>query len=276
MLSKQAICQMFRITIASLSLIIALHPAANAQSGASADPHDRPSFEVATVKPTRPDNTHQGWDSGGDRVSIENYTLRQLIKSAYDVHSDSQILSGPEWMSKQRFDISAKIDDEEVAKLKKMSREERAQASKLMLQALLAERFQLKVRMETRILPIYGLVVNGPNPKLALSSSSADGHSLSIGNGHMTAVSISMDNLADSLGRMSEIGDRVVLNRTGLNGSYNFELHWTPDYGKGISPEANDPGLFTALREQLGLKLEPQSGSVPVIVVDAATQPTFD
>src|SRR6202041_401019 len=103
---------------------------------------DRPSFEVATVNPTRPDDTNQRWDSGGDRVSIENYTLRQLIKAAYDIKSDSQILSGPEWMSKQRFDIAAKIDDDEVAKLKKMSRAEREQAPKLMLQALLAQRFQ--------------------------------------------------------------------------------------------------------------------------------------
>jgi uncharacterized protein (TIGR03435 family) len=265
-----------RTWFASLALMLALCPAANAQSGPSAVPHDKLSFEVATVKPTRPDSTDVSWDSGGDRVSIQNYTLRQLIKAAYDIKSDSQILSGPEWMSKQRFDIAAKIDDDEVAKLKKMSRAEREQAPKLMLQALLAQRFQLKVRMETRSLPIYGMVVNKPNPKLAPSSSSVDGHSLSTHNGHMTAVSVSMDRLADSLGQMREIGDRVVLNRTGLNGSYDFELSWTPDYGNGIPTDANDPGLFTALREQLGLKLEPQSGPVPVIVVDAAAQPIFD
>ena len=92
----------------------------------------------------------------------------------------------------------------------------------------------------------------------------------------MTAALVSMDSLADTLTGMHEMGERVVANQTGLDGFYDFELHWTPDRGDGVPPGANDPGLFTALREELGLKLEARKGSVPVIVVDGAAQPIFD
>jgi uncharacterized protein (TIGR03435 family) len=92
----------------------------------------------------------------------------------------------------------------------------------------------------------------------------------------MTASAVSMDDLADDLTGMPESGDRVVLNLTGLSGEYDFMLNWGEDRGEGVPADATYPGLFTALQEQLGLKLESQKGSVDVIVVEAATEPVLD
>jgi uncharacterized protein (TIGR03435 family) len=244
---------------------------------------DGPAFDAATIKPSDPDRRGQSWHDHNNRVGLENFTLRQLIKVAYDFRSDSQVIGGPEWIGKKRFDISARMDDEEFARYDKMPPREQQKELRLLMMQLLADRFHLLVKAETRPLPQIDLVVDGGGTKLvAVSTEGVEGgDSLSVHKSKETAVveakAVSMESLVSVLSDMPEVGSRVVLNHTGLTGAYNFQLKWTPDNGGGATDEAaTAPGLFTAVREQLGLKLERGDGPVPVVAVEQALLPQFD
>jgi uncharacterized protein (TIGR03435 family) len=264
--------------------MLGVPPSGAQQTRATAAVEPQPSFEVASIKPSRPDYQGYDWNGGVDRVSIKNYTLRRLIRTAYGLKSDSQVLGGPDWIGKQAFDIEAKFGDTEIAKMQKMSNRERSQEAWLALQALLAERFQLRVSQGTRDIPVYALVVAKTGAKLVLSASQLDesgkpksdqNHSIHNSNGHVTAKAISMSAFADWFTYVPEC-ERVVVDRTGLTGEYDFKLDWTADSGQGIPPDAPLPGLFTALREQLGLELKPDKAPVKVVIVDSASAPMLD
>jgi len=254
------------------------------QAPSSAKPDNLPSFEVATIKPTKPDDTGHSLRSGADRVSIENFTLRRLIRTAYGLKSDSQVLGGPDWIGKQAFDIEAKLEDAEIAKLQQLKKPERFQQTRLALRALLAERFQLQISQESRSIPVYALVVEKKGGKLTAAAAQLDdtgkprpekSHSLDNTNGHLTAIAISMASFADWFVYLPEC-DRVVVDKTGLPGEYDFKLNWTEDNGHGVPPDAPLPGLLTALREQLGLELKPAKAPAEVVVVKSATEPVLD
>lgn len=235
-----------------------------------------PAFEVAAIKANKGDRGDHDFDINADRFLISNYTLRQLIHLAYELKSDRQISGGPDWINKQAFDISAKIDDAEMAKMRQMKRDERRRENNVLLQSLLADRFQLRVHEVRQVMPVYVLVTAKSGPKLTRSTKSALGYHVSTHNSHMIATATSMDVLASQLTGMPESGGRLVLNHTGLIGEYDFKLDWAPDYGNGVATDATLPGLFTALKEQLGLKLESNKGTVDVVVVDSAARPTLD
>jgi uncharacterized protein (TIGR03435 family) len=252
-------------------------PLALAQQPAQAGAIDKaPSFEVASIKPSKPDDTNHDWDDYPGRLSIENYTLRQIIQSAYGLKSESQVVGGPKWIDDKHYDITAKTDDAETEKMKNLNREEWIHERSLILQSLLAERFQLKVRLSERSIPVYALIVARSGIKFAPSAATETRHSLSGRNTQLTAAGISMESLANYLTRQPESDNRVILNQTRLTGDYDFKLEWTRDRGNGIPPDAPYPGLLTALEEQLGLKLESQKGSVPVVTIDSAVQPALD
>ena len=236
----------------------------------------QPSFEVASIKPSKPDDGNHDWDSDADRLTIENYSLRDLIASAYGLKSNSQVLGGPDWLDKRHFDISAKVDDTELAKLKSMTRSEQSKEFNLMMQTLLAERFGLKVSHDHRTIPVYALVVTKSGIKFALAATNDDKHNLSVHNTHMVSAGVPMDALANYLTQMRESDGRVVVDRTGLTGDYDFKLDWTKDRGDGIPPDAQYPGLITALHEQLGLELKPDKAPVDVVVVESASEPELD
>lgn len=261
-----------------LALGILHNPRAKAQQEPKAAIEDQAStFEVAAIKPSKPGDGNHNWDDSNDRVSIENYTLRRMISVAYGLKSESQVLGGPKWIDRQAFDIAAKIDDEDVAKMGKMNHDDRGQERALMLRSLLADRFGLKVSRGVRKLPVFALVVTKsgakimPSPQQNNRSSDFSGY-----NGSVTATNLSMDDFAHDLGILDEVGSRVVLNRTGLTGDFDFKMKFTRDHGEGIPPDAQYPGLFTALKEQLGLELKPEKAPVPVVIVDSASEPVFD
>jgi uncharacterized protein (TIGR03435 family) len=239
---------------------------------------DKPSFEVAAIKPSNADNQNQSWHGSTDRILIENYSLRRLIRTAYGLKTDAQILGGPDWLDKQAFDISAKIDDAEIAKMKTMDRESKRHEQNAMLQSLLADRFALKAHFDHRTMPVYALVVEKSGAKLTPTSvvTAGKGHSIDTTNGHMTATAISMDSFADDLAYQRETGGRMVVNRTRLTGEYDFKLNWAQDNGDGTTADPALASLFTALREQLGLRLQPEKGEVQVVIIESATKPTFD
>jgi uncharacterized protein (TIGR03435 family) len=256
-------------------------------------------FDVASVKPNK---------SGDQRVMIQmpptgrytatNIALRMLLRQAYDVQ-DFQIVGGPNWLASDRFDIVAKPPDGMTG----------PEQIRPMLRALLAERFKLVAHNETREMPIYSLVVARADAKLGpkLSAAKVDCEArfaaarrgggpppafpapgqpmecgFMMGPGTMNVGGMPMLELARSLSPM--VG-RIVIDKTGLKGRYDFQMTYAPEgRGFGAGPvgadappiDPNTPSLFTALQEQLGLKLESERGSVDVVVIDRVEQPTED
>ena len=227
---------------------------------------ERLAFEVASVKPNKSGDrgTSMGPSSGG--LTATNATLKFLITFAYDVR-DHQISAGPSWFDTERYDIVAKgpIDHPTVAQ------------NRQMLQKLLADRFQLRLLRETKELPEYALVVEKNGPKLHQPEGAGNG--MRIGRGRITTQAVSMEHFAGNLGKL--LG-RTVVDKTGLQGNFAFTLEWTPDASQpmgvlGPSPAVPDdsgPSIFTALQEQLGLKLEPQKGPVEILVIDHVEKPS--
>jgi uncharacterized protein (TIGR03435 family) len=237
------------------------------------------SFEVATVRPSKPGRWGQDLDQSGDRLTVQNYTVRRLIREAYGLKSDSQIIGGPGWIDDRRFDIIAKVDDAEAARMSKMTGEQSDKEWALMLQSLLADRFQLRVTREERTLPVYALIVARSGPKIKRApehrADSQDGDpGIEIDWSELTARAASMEAFADSLTSLRDLSSRVVLNRTGLVGDYDFKLDWARDRGDGASQDSPYPALFEALPEQLGLRLKAERAAVEVVIVEAAKAPT--
>jgi uncharacterized protein (TIGR03435 family) len=272
-------------------------PAAPSPGGVAAA---RLTFDVASVKPNK---------SGDQRVMIQmpptgrytatNIALRMLLRQAYDVQ-DFQIVGGPNWLASDRFDIVAKPPDGMTG----------PEQIRPMLRALLADRFKLVAHNETREMPIYSLVVARADGKLGpkLSAAKVDcearfsatrrggpppdfpapGQPMECGfmmaPGNMNVGGMPMLELARSLSPM--VG-RIVIDKTGLKGRYDFQMTYAPE-GRGFGPgpgpggaepppvDPNTPSLFTALQEQLGLKLESERGPVDVVVIDRIEQPTED
>lgn len=220
----------------------------------------QPAFDVAVIKVTshgaeetvtsRTSGTSIGYGRG--RFQAENASLATLIQYAYGIYEYQLIC--PEWMKsdKASFDIQAKTG---MAITEKQALP--------MLQTLLAQRFGLTLHREKRTLPVYNLVVGAKGASNLKKVAEAEQSGMTTRNGHLTATSSSMADLAEFL---SHEAGRPVLDKTGMAGSFDFKLSYTP--GHDDSPEL--PSVFTAVREQLGLKLEPTKGPAEVLVIDHA------
>jgi len=230
-------------------------------------------FDVASVKRSAPDNpngsTFEYTTGGGLRVL--NGTLRGLIESAYDVR-DFQVTGGPAWLTTDRYDVVARSQPGDPV----TSRADDMKATRLKLQMLLADRFKLTVHREMRELQEYALVTDKKGPKLvvATAADAASGRTgIQSSACHMTATQASLTNLAFVLSRRLQ---RPVVDRTGLTERYNFQLDWSSDVARCEDANENAPSIFTALQEQLGLKLDPIKGLVETIVVERAERPSDD
>ena len=224
-----------------------------------------PAFEVATIKPAAPSSdghTHINYPPD-DRFSATNITLPALMQWSYGV-PQKQILDGPSWLSTTRFDIEAKVDPAEI---KSLTSEQISDLKRRMLQVLFADRFHLKLHQETRTLPVYDLVLAKGGAKLQPSQSK--GKSIGFGKSHFNGEGLTTALIAEEL---SLIAGRIVVDRTNLTDRYDFKLQWTPDDATVTDNSA--PSLFTAIQEQLGLKLESAKEPVPVLVIDGIEQPT--
>ena len=224
-------------------------------------------FEVVSIKPTVPGSR----GGPGPVVSTSpgrlfaRGTLRFFLAYAYGVHS-FQISGGPAWTASDRFDIEGK-QPEGAANYSQQP---------ALLRTALADRFRLVFHRETNQLSVLVLVAAGNGPKL-VASRPDDEPGTRGGYGQLTAVKLSMRGLAALL---SQNTVRVVLDRTNVGGEFNFTLMWTPDEfqrpdPRGLRPANTDgTSLFTALQEQLGLKLEPGKGSVEMLVIDHVEKPS--
>lgn len=265
-----------------------------------------PSFEVATIKPaTDPRGSRWQWMPDGCRM--DNVPLSWIIGNAYGAASDEQLVGGPGALLDRHFDVQAKMDEEDAAQLKGLSREESRRRMDLMMQALLRDRFQLKMHVETREMTVYALVVAKGGPKLEAAQAGPapapeDGGRLpdqlpshlphrappgstmmqmSATRAEMSVSGGTMKQLAEMLTGQEETEGRVVIDKTGLTGKYDWYLEWTPAGAAmgmkgddGRPAEADAPGLFTALEEELGLRLESGKGPVQVVVIDHVEAPS--
>ncbi len=233
------------------------------------------SFDVASIhiNNTESDGHHHIIsDPGESRFRTVNLALRDLIQFAYGV-PDSQILGGSTWLDSIMFDIDAKCGPAVDAELRELPTAQAHHQKQLMVQALLADRFQLRVHQETRQLPIYALVVAKDGPRF--KPSKIDGTTIDAGRTRLH-VAGSDDTISILARELAQVLGRVVVNQTGLSGRYDLTLRWTPDDAAASASPSPDtpPDIFTAIQEQLGLKLESTKGPVPVLVIDSVEKPS--
>ena len=265
-----------------------------------------PQFEVASVKPNKSGDWRVMMSiQPGGRMTATNATLSMLIRNAYQLQ-DFQIIGGPGWMTSDHFDINAKAPDDALGDPFRADELGQPSRGQLMLRALLAERFKLDVHTENREMPIYALNLARSDGKLgpALQRSTTDCAAAIAGargrgampppgpqpGGRLACgiriapgnMSVGGSNLAQFANSLSMFVGRIVVDRTGLTGNFDFNLTWTPDQMPQRPPGApelppvdpNGPSIFTAVQEQLGLKLDSQRGPVSVLVIDRVEHPT--
>jgi len=234
-----------------------------------------PSFEVASVKPSSPQERNIGMLAyPGGRLRVTNYTLHNLIHEAYRVQ-DFQIVGGPKWAGEDRYSIDAKppagsaVSKISPANPKLPPPEEEL----LMLQTLLAERFHLTVHEETREGPVFNLMVGSQGAKLGAATDQNAFPVVVYGRTGIAERPDFMQGITASMPlfckRLSDFLGRPVIDKTGLAGAFDFKF----EYVNGIDDDAAGPSLSTAI-QQLGLKLMPAKGQILQIVIDHAEKPT--
>ncbi|MDP9038531.1 MAG: TIGR03435 family protein [Acidobacteriota bacterium] len=231
-----------------------------------------PTFAVATIRPSSPDVVAVT-QIRGNRFASEGTTFVDVFKYAYNVHPD-QVVGGPEWLRTQRFDILADPETEKRPSSDQM---------KALVQQLLVERFHLVMHQEQKVLSVYALVKAVDAPKLTKSTADSGGIPAVAYNpkGELHAGNATMANFATFLQRF--VLDRPAVDETGIAGRFDVALRWTPDSfhagGKADDPQGDalaPPSLFTAIKEQLGLKLQPTKAPASVYVIDRVDQPSAD
>lgn len=222
-------------------------------------------YEAVTIKHGSPDNSF--WKFTPDGFTTGGMPVSNLFRSAFGVVMDDQIVGLPAWAKAEPLTVEAKMDADTAAALEKLPPMERWKQTQLMLQSLLGDRFALKFHHDTKELPTYDLTVAKGGSRMKRSASETGGHA-EYSSGKVEAAAVSMENFAMNL---SFTAGRIVLNRTGLEGGYDFTLDYAPE---GADASDTRPSLFTALEEQLGLKLVPSKGPVDVIVIDHIERPT--
>jgi uncharacterized protein (TIGR03435 family) len=228
-----------------------------------------PAYEVATIKP---------WDGNGFAMPLRSY-----IQRAFGVSPNiAGRVIGPDWINNARYVIQAKPPDAIVSAMQNMTIEERMKETHLMMQSLLADRFRLKAHFDTREMPVYELVLAKGGSKLKEDSDPTK-RRVAVGESLIRATAAPISVILDALECAPDLGGREVVDRTGLTGTYDFSLKWTPlqttaapgDGNRSLSSaDAGGASLFTAIEEQLGLKLVPAKGSAQVLVIDHIEQPS--
>lgn len=259
----------------------------------------RPSFEVASIRPSPPDE-QPGRMVGPDRFVARVTTVKEMLMYAYGLGFDGELSGGPHWIATDTFTIEATPGRAQADELSKMSRDDRDEQMRLMMQSLLEERFGLKVSFEKKDLPVYELVVakgglkcpkddssppaiaNTARPRFGWSAAPAppppppgwhppiapeEIHARAVAPLHFRTKGWPFWLVVTMLSHQPELGGRMVIDKTGLDGSYDCQATWAREGGDG-------PSFFTAIQDQMGLKLEPEKAPVEVLVVDHVERPS--
>jgi uncharacterized protein (TIGR03435 family) len=241
-------------------------------------------FEVASIKPSAPGEQGILYHYPGARLRTTGMTVKYLIEYAYSV-TDRQLLGGPDWLDTARFDIDAKPETAPADK-PDPGEPENNERIRNMLRALLADRFHLQIRSEQKELPVYALVVAPGGPKMTKNTDEpytmtnrTNGVVRAMGQAKWGFTKTTMSQLAADLSGQVAAADleRQVIDKTNLSGEYDFILKWLTaanEMKAAADPKFGGPSIFTAIQEQLGLKLQPDKAPVEVMVIDHLEQPS--
>lgn len=256
-LAQLAPCQMCRVGAEATAPVMA----------SSAE--QMPAYEVATIKP---------WDGKGFATPLRFY-----IQGAFGISPNIKgSIIGPDWIDNTRYVIQGKPPDSIRDAMQSMKTAERMRENSLMQQSLLAERFHLKAHFETREMPVYELVLTKGGSKLKENPDPTK-RQFAVGSSMIRGSAVPIHAVTEMLECSADVGGREVIDKTGLTGSYDISLKWTPLQtaaapggvsGSAPSAEVEGPSLFTALEEQLGLKLIPAKAAVKVLVIDHIEPPS--
>lgn len=246
-------------------------PMARAQStAADASPNTAARFEVATIKPHNPDFQGFGIAITGRRLSGVNVSVSSLITFAYTLHP-RQIVDGPGWIESERFDVVAEAAEGQQALIR------------ILVQRLLADRFHLAFHLSKKILAVYELSSANSGPRLANKPGDPNGKG-TFGFHALGIMEVHDATMAEFAGWMQRyVVDRPVIDQTDVSGRYTFQLRWKADEFQftpiarslPTAPETNElPDLYTALEQQLGLKLKSAKAPVEVLAVDHLEKPS--
>ena len=264
---------------AAAPFLAAQQPTAPIAPPAAAAPAKLPTFDVISVKVNNSGSRNINMSTTPDGLRATNIPAQLILKQAFAFAlNDSLIFGTPAWAQTTRFDIDAKVSSADVDAFKALTNDQR----RLMIVQILTDRFQLVSHPETRMLPEYALVIAKGGSKLQPSKPATDPDhpqlsSMSVHDSQVTAQGIPMDPLIHFL---SDRVGRPVEDKTGLTGTYDFTLqlgnegHDSPAAGPDPnSADSSAPSIFTAIQEQLGLKLDAEKGPVQVLVVDHMEMP---
>jgi len=225
-----------------------------------------PDWDVVTVKPSDPNELEHSFMVRGRHVMVHNQTVEEMLMAGYSLQKD-QIQDAPEWVKTQRWDVDglANVDGQPAIK-----------QFQSMVRKLMLERFGLKEHTEQREMPVFALTVGKEGPKLSPTKSAAnalpreDVRSEAAGERTMEFTNISMRDFGVM---MLYYADKPVVDHTGLTGKYDFTLKYTYDEERAPKDGSAPPSIFTAVQEQLGLKLEAMKAPADVLVVDRVERP---
>jgi uncharacterized protein (TIGR03435 family) len=225
-----------------------------------------PAYEVATIKPQ---------DRNGYMMP-----LRVYIQSAFGIplNTTGRVI-GPDWINTTGYVIQGKPPDSIRDAMQTMTPQQRSKEDQLMRQSLLADRFHMKAHFETREMPMYQLVLAKGGSRLTQSPPDAT-RRLSVAGAFVKGTATNLPNLVGALESENEIGGRTIVDDTGLTGAYDFSLKWSPMQAPtsatdpAAPPAIEGPSLFTAIEEQLGLKLVPVKGPQQVLIIDHIERPS--
>jgi uncharacterized protein (TIGR03435 family) len=223
-----------------------------------------PGFLVATVKPSDPASS-AGWSfpTEGRHISCANASIATIMVVAYGIHI-KQIVGAPDWLDKERYDINGVPDEPGVPSLSQMQQ---------MYQKLLADRFHLVFHRETRPIPIYAITIAKGGPTLNVADPGEQLHTGNSGSGGRRTLKFTAMSIPTFALNMNFYEDRPVVDQTSLPGRYDFTLKWTYDLSKEDEPDA-PPSVFTAIKEQLGLRMDAVKGAAEVFVIDHIERPS--
>ena len=266
-----------------------LHPAA-----------PMPSFSVVSVRPTHPDEDLSNGSISPDSYSAKRTTIKDVLAYAFGLGYEHELVNAPAWVTNDRFDIQGKLDDEQVASLRKLSRDDRDEQMRLMVQSMLVDRFHLTYHFETRELPVYLLeiakgglkcprdttsppaIADPSRPRFRWSAAppppppppgwhppSPSEQKILRQSMHLRTKGWPFWLVVTVLGHQPELDGRPLIDQTGLEGSYDCEMKWS-------QTESDEVGqfFFSAVRDQLGLTLQPSKKQVEVLVIDSISRPS--
>lgn len=259
-----------------------------------------PSFAVVSVRPSNPNQDRSSAGFSPDTYRVENATMKNVLSYAFGLGYERELINAPSWVASRHFDIQGKLDEDQAATLRKLSRDDHDQQMRLMVQSLLAERFHLTYHFETRELPVYNLEIAKSGLKCTIDTTSkpaiadparprfrwsnapappppppgwhppapeqqkALGQSL-----HLRTKGWPFWLVVTVLGHQPELEGWPVIDKTGLEGAYDCEMNWSQ-----VDSEGANQSFFSAVQDQLGLRFHATKGPVEVLVIDSINQPS--